>query len=105
MGLIIFAELSQQEAKDQKHTLGAVHMKQRDQVIYKDFLIWAITYSLRDSGEWIVEVNIRRKHGLTIRPFLLGHIFKTAEDATYHAMLYGELTIDGLIPGYHIEDI
>jgi hypothetical protein len=80
-------------------------MKQRDQVTYKDFLIWAITYSLRDSEEWIAEVNIRRKHGLTIRPFLLGHIFKNEEDATYHAMLYGELIIDGLIPGYHIEDI
>ena len=80
-------------------------MKQEDQEIYKNFLIWAITYSLPDSEEWIGEINIRRKDGLIIRPFLLGRTFKTEEEAAYHAMLYGELIIDGLIPGCHIEDI
>jgi hypothetical protein len=80
-------------------------MEQQDQGIYKDFLIWAITYSLAESGEWRGKVNIMRKDGLTIRPFLLERTFKTEEEAVYNAMLYGKLIIDGMIPGCHIEDI
>ena len=80
-------------------------MGQRDQEIYKSFVIWAITDRLAESGEWRAKVNIMRKDGKTIKPFLLNHTIKTEEEAIYHALLYGKLIIDGMIPGCWVDDI
>ena len=80
-------------------------MSQRDQEIYKSFLIWAITDRLDTPGVWRAKVNIMRRDGKTIKPFLLNHTLKTEEEAIHHALLYGKLIIDGMIPGCCIEDI
>ena len=80
-------------------------MKQEDQEIYKDFLVWAFAYLLPESGEWIGKVNILRKEGKTIRPFLSEKTFETQEDAIRNPLKLGKLIIDGKIPGCHVEDI
>jgi hypothetical protein len=80
-------------------------MNQKDHAIYKDFLIWAITYTLAESGEWRGKVNIMRKDGNKIRPFLLESTFKTEEDAIRHSLECGKQIIDGKIPACHLEDI
>jgi hypothetical protein len=56
-------------------------------------------------GEWRAKVNIMRKDGKTIRPFLIEYTFKTEEEAVYHAILFGKLIIDRKILGCHVEDI
>lgn len=80
-------------------------MNQEDHEIYKTFLIWAITYNLAELGEWRAKVNIMRKDGNTIRPFLLENTFKTEEDAIRHSLGLGKRIIDGKIPNCHVEDI
>ena len=80
-------------------------MSQRDELVYKDFLVWAITYLLQESGEWRGKVNIMRKDGMTIKPFLLENTFKTKEEAIRHSLACGKRIIDGKMPGCHIEDI
>ena len=80
-------------------------MNQEDHEIYKNFLIWAITYNLAKMEEWRAKVNIMRKDGNTIRPFLLENTFKTEEDAIRHSLELGKRIIDGEIPNCHVEDI
>ena len=79
-------------------------MNRQDQVAYKDFFIWADTYSLAESGEWRAKFNIMRRSGQVIKTFLFKHTFKTEEEAAYHAILLGKLTIDGMVLGCLIED-
>lgn len=80
-------------------------MNQEDYEISKDFLIWSITYDLAEMGEWRAKINIMRKDGNTIRPFLLEKTFKTEGDAIRHSLDFGKQIIDGKVPGCHIEDI
>lgn len=81
-------------------------MNQEDYEIYKNFLIWTITYNLADSGEWRGKVQIMRKNGSKIQPFtILENTFKTEEEAILRSLEYGRLLIDGLIPGHFFENI
>jgi len=80
-------------------------MNQEDHEIYKNFLIWAITYNLAKMEEWRAKVNIMGKDGNTISPFLLENTFKTEEDAFRHSLELGKRIIDGEIPNCHVEDI
>ena len=80
-------------------------MNQEDHEIYKNFLIWAITYNLAKMEEWRAKVNIMEKDGNTISPFLLENTFKTEEDAIRHSLELGKRIIDGEIPNCHVEDI
>ena len=80
-------------------------MNQKDHAICKDFLIWAITYTLSESGEWRGKVNIMRKDGNKIWPFLLESTFQTEEKAIRHSLECGKQIIDGKIPGCHLEGI
>ena len=60
---------------------GEVPMKHREQFSYKDFLMWADSERLADSGEWRATVRIRRKNSDTIKSFAPKETFKTEEEA------------------------
>ena len=79
-------------------------MDQQDYVIYKDYIIWVIAYILDESGEWGGKVNILKKDGKTIKPFLLEETFKTAKDAIRHSLEFGKWIVDGKISNCNVED-
>ena len=79
-------------------------MNRQNQVSYKDFFIWADTYTLAESGEWRSRFNIMRRGGDIINTSIIKHTFKSEEEAVYHTILFGKLTIDGMLSDSLIED-
>lgn len=80
-------------------------MNQKNQILYKDFIVWASPMQLAESGEWTIEVHIMRKSGDAVRRFFSKNTFKTEREAVYHSEKYGKLIIDGKISGCSISNI
>ena len=80
-------------------------MNQENPILYKDFIMWASPMQLAESGEWTLEVQIRRKNGDAVKRFFSKNTFKTEREAVYHSEKYGKLIIDGKIAGCSISSI
>ena len=80
-------------------------MNRENQIVYKDFIMWASPMQMAESGEWTLEVQIRRKNGNDVKRFFSKNTFKTEREAVYHSEKYGKLIIDGKIAGCSISNI
>lgn len=80
-------------------------MNRENQIVYKDFIMWASPMQMAESGEWTLEVQIRRKNGNAVKRFFSKNTFKTEREAVYHSEKYGKLIIDGKIAGCSISNI
>ena len=80
-------------------------MNQENQILYKDFIVWASPMQLAESGEWTIEVHIMRKNGGAVKRFFSKNTFKTEREAVYHSEKYGKLIIDGKMAGCSLSNI
>lgn len=78
-----------------------------DEIFYKGYLIKAAPYQLAESGEWAMQVNILRDHGIHIneKPCSAKNTFKTKEESIRHCLNFGKQIVDGEIETCTVDDL
>lgn len=74
---------------------------------YKGYKIEAVPHQLGDSGEWSVDIYIRRCTGSDdrFRPFGAGKRCKTQHEAIQHCFAFGKQIIEGRAKGLRVDNL
>lgn len=72
-------------------------------ITHNGYIIYPVSYELRDSGKWTIAVDIMRR--TEVRRFMAGNQYSTKEEALRSATEFGRAIIDGKVPPCRVDDI